>query len=41
MDHARPAACLMVLLMAGAGGFAYVHTLDLQFMHDGVRGTRG
>ncbi|WP_313928576.1 hypothetical protein [Pseudoxanthomonas sp.] len=34
-------ACLLVLLVAGVGGFACVHTLDLQFMHDGVRGTRG
>ncbi len=34
-------ACLTVLLVAGAGGFAYVHALDLQFMHDGMRGARG
>lgn len=34
-------ACLVVLLVAGAGGLACVHALDLQFMHDGVRGTRG
>jgi hypothetical protein len=34
-------ACLVVLLVVGVGGFAYVHALDLQFMHDGMRGTRG